>query len=101
MNILGISGLDSAESFKRSRFPGLDPREYRICQGFDSAAALLVDGELVAAAEEERFTRRKHTGQFPAGAVEYCLREANLAPGDLHIVAHGFDYAPYRSVYQA
>ncbi len=39
----------------------------------DSAAALVVDGELVAAAQEERFTRRKHDASFPAGAIRYCL----------------------------
>ena len=42
----------------------------------DSAAALLVDGELVAAAQEERFTRKKHDAGFPKNAVEYCLAEA-------------------------
>lgn len=45
----------------------------------DSAAALLVDGRIVAAAQEERFTRVKHDARFPAGAVAWCLREAGLA----------------------
>jgi len=53
----------------------------------DSAAALVVDGRIVAAAQEERFTRRKHDWDFPARAVEYCLAEAGLAPGDLDHVA--------------
>jgi carbamoyltransferase len=44
----------------------------------DSAAALVVDGELVAAAQEERFTRKKHDAAFPKHAVEYCLKEAGL-----------------------
>jgi carbamoyltransferase len=44
----------------------------------DSAAALVVDGDIVAAAQEERFTRIKHDHRFPAGAVEYCLSEAGL-----------------------
>lgn len=39
----------------------------------DSAAALLVDGKIVAAAQEERFTRKKHTPDFPLNAVKYCL----------------------------
>ena len=43
----------------------------------DSAAALLVDGEIVAAAQEERFTRKKHDQDFPAHAVRYCLAEAD------------------------
>ncbi len=51
----------------------------------DSAAALLVDGELVAAAQEERFTRKKHDAGFPKNAVEYCLAEAGI---DLDQVDH-------------
>ncbi len=46
----------------------------------DSAAALVVDGEIVAAAQEERFTRIKHDYNFPKNAVEYCLSEAGLTP---------------------
>src|SRR6516164_5402793 len=53
----------------------------------DSAAALVVDGQIVAAAQEERFTRIKHDPAFPARAVAYCLREAGLTPGDLDYVA--------------
>src|ERR1700678_823116 len=53
----------------------------------DSAAALVVDGRLVAAAQEERFTRVKHDHRFPKNAVAYCLREAGLGPGDLDHVA--------------
>ena len=45
----------------------------------DSAAALLSDGEVLAAAQEERFTRKKHDASFPAHAVRYCLKEANLS----------------------
>jgi carbamoyltransferase len=53
----------------------------------DSAAALVVDGEIAAAAQEERFTRSKHDPGFPRRAVEYCLRHAALEPGDLDCVA--------------
>lgn len=63
MNILGVSGL------------------YH-----DSAAALLRDGDLVAAAHEERFTRKRHDPDFPQQAVAYCLREAQLAVSDLDYV---------------
>ncbi len=52
----------------------------------DSAAALMVDGALVAAAQEERFTRKKHDHEFPRNAVDYCLREAGLRPEDLDYV---------------
>ncbi|MGO8930706.1 MAG: carbamoyltransferase [Limisphaerales bacterium] len=53
----------------------------------DSAAALVVDGDIVAAAQEERFTRRKHDPGFPANAIAYCLSEAGLKPEDLNCVA--------------
>jgi carbamoyltransferase len=52
----------------------------------DSAAALVVDGNIVAAAQEERFTRKKHDSSFPHNAVEFCLREAGLKPADLDYV---------------
>ena len=44
----------------------------------DSAACLLVDGRIVAAAQEERFSRKKHDERFPAQAVDYCLKEAGI-----------------------
>jgi carbamoyltransferase len=53
----------------------------------DSAAALAVDGRIVAAAQEERFTRRKHDDRFPANAVRYCLAAAGLTIDDLDHVA--------------
>ena len=52
----------------------------------DSAAALVRDGEIVAAAQEERFSRKKHDASFPAQAIEYCLKEAGLTPGELDLV---------------
>jgi carbamoyltransferase len=52
----------------------------------DSAAAVLIDGHIVAAAQEERFTRKKHDSGFPAQAVEYCLKEAGLSPANVDYV---------------
>jgi len=53
----------------------------------DSAACLIRDGEIIAAAQEERFTRKKHDPGFPSQAVRYCLKEGGIALGDLrHIV---------------
>ena len=49
----------------------------------DSAAAILRDGEIIAAAQEERFSRKKHDARFPANAVRYCLDEAGVALGEL------------------
>jgi carbamoyltransferase len=53
----------------------------------DSAAALVLDGHLVAAAQEERFSRRKHDSSFPSRAVEYCLNEAGLDLSRIDYVA--------------
>lgn len=53
----------------------------------DSAACLIQDGEIIAAAQEERFTRKKHDHSFPANAIKYCLQEAGLAGKDLDLVA--------------
>ncbi len=52
----------------------------------DSAAALVADGKIVAAAQEERFTRKKHDPRFPTRAVQYCLQEAGLTASDLDYV---------------
>jgi carbamoyltransferase len=60
----------------------------------DSAAALVVDGEIVAAAQEERFSRRKHDDRFPQHAIDYCLAEARLRPEELDYV--GFYDKPLR-----
>ncbi|MCR9244451.1 MAG: carbamoyltransferase [bacterium] len=53
----------------------------------DSAAALLADGEIVAAVQEERFTRKKHDADYPANAVQYCLDQAGITAKDLDFVA--------------
>jgi carbamoyltransferase len=52
----------------------------------DSAAALLIDGQIVAAAQEERFTRKKHTPEFPVNAIKYCLECSGLSIDELDAV---------------
>jgi carbamoyltransferase len=99
MNILGISGFENSMPFKRAHWPSLDEREYRISQGHDAAAALVVDGRVVAAAAEERFNREKHSARFPFRAIEYCLSEAGLGLDDVDELAHGFDYEPFQPLY--
>jgi carbamoyltransferase len=54
----------------------------------DAAAALVVDGEVVAAAQQERFSRRKHDPSFPLEAIAYCLEQGNVAPDGLTAVAY-------------
>lgn len=56
------------------------------CYYHDAAACLLIDGDLTAAASEERFTRIKHDADFPRNAIDYCLQEAGLSAADLDFV---------------
>jgi carbamoyltransferase len=99
MKVIGISGLENSMPFKQATWPGLDEREYRIAQGMDAAAALVVDGKLVAAAAQERFSGKKHTGDFPIDAIRFCLRETGISIEEIDEIAHGFNYAPYRDQY--
>jgi carbamoyltransferase len=99
MNILGVSGLESAMQFKKQHWPGLPEREYRIVQGQDAAAALVVDGKVIAAAAEERFDRQKHSPHFPINSIQYCLARAGISIDEVDEIAHAFDYAPYRKLF--
>ena len=54
----------------------------------DSAAAIVKDGKLLAACEEERIVRKKHYGEFPFGAIKYCLNAAEISIGDIDHVAY-------------
>ena len=62
----------------------------------DSAATLIVDGEIIAAAQEERFTRIKHDSSYPFNAVKYCLSEANLKLRDIDAII--FFEKPFNSM---
>lgn len=53
----------------------------------DAAAALVLDGEIIAAAQEERFTRRKHDASFPENAIRYCLEEAGITLAEVQTIA--------------
>ena len=52
----------------------------------DSAACILVDGEIIAAAQEERFSRKKNDATFPAKSIKFCLSESNLTLSDIDYV---------------
>jgi carbamoyltransferase len=90
--VLGYSGLDGSAEFKHGTFPGLDAREARLFQGLDSAAALVVDGELVAAVQQERYSGIKFDHAFPVDAINSCLRSADVTIEEVGRVAHNFDY---------
>src|SRR5215510_9360888 len=53
----------------------------------DSAACLVRDGHIIAAAQEERFSRKKHDHRFPASAVEFCLKQAGIQGEEIDLVA--------------
>ena len=58
------------------------------CFYHDSAACIVRDGEILAAAQEERFTRKKHDPRFPAKAIAYCLDEAGIGAQDLDFIVY-------------
>ncbi|MGQ0571654.1 MAG: carbamoyltransferase family protein [Armatimonadota bacterium] len=60
----------------------------------DSAAAVVADGRVVAAVEEERFNREPHTKRFPTHAIHYCLNQAGIAPDELDVIAFFLDVGP-------
>ena len=57
------------------------------CYFHDASAALLQDGRLIAAAEEERFTRKKHDYEFPQHAIDFCLKAGGIEAAELDYVA--------------
>lgn len=69
------------------------------CFYHDAAAAILRDGALVAAAEEERFSRRKHDNGYPHQAIRFCLREAGIHPRDLdHVVFYEKPFVKFERI---
>ncbi|MEU7474424.1 carbamoyltransferase C-terminal domain-containing protein [Lentzea sp. NPDC042327] len=99
--VLGVSGLGQSQPYMRQSFPGLGERVYRLAQGADSAAALVTEDGIVAAAAEERFVRRKGTGEFPRAAIEYVLDAAGISPRDVSAVAHNFDFGRYQTYFES
>ena len=94
MLVLGISGLHRGVAFKERLVTDLDPRERRMVQGLDSAAALVSEDGVLAAAAQERYRGGKGTNIFPAEAIAACLRSAGAGLDDVEFVAHGFRYEP-------
>jgi carbamoyltransferase len=84
MLILGVSG-----GWDEAHAP-VDPLQYLrldIFNSHDSAAVLLRDGEVIAAIEEERLSRAKHSGHFPAHAIRFCCDEAGVELGAVDVIA--------------
>ncbi len=86
MLTLGIAGLANMTGFLEQYFPEQMKGRAGVAQGMDAAAVLLRDGEVVAAASEERFDRVKKSGAFPFQAIHYCLGAAGVALSDVQDV---------------
>ena len=66
------------------------------CNLHEASAAIVKNGVLIAAAEEERFSRRKHDNSFPVGAIDYCLREAGVSMSEVSYA--GFYWQPWKGL---
>ncbi len=96
--VLGYSGFNDYNDYKKSHIEGLTLHESLVSQGMDAAAAIIRNGTIIAAVAEERFTGQKHTSAFPKNAIEYCLSEAGVEWDDITAVAHNFDYRPMEAL---
>src|ERR1035441_7125044 len=101
MLTLGIAGLANVGGFLHQHFQEEMAKGSRVVQGMDAAAALLLDGQVVAAVSEERFDREKKSGAFPFQAILYCLDAAGAAMHDVQHLCCNFNFARYRPIYAA
>lgn len=96
MHVLGLAGLSDIGDFLSQNFP-----EQKSCmmQGMDAAAALIRDGEVIAAVSQERFDREKKSGAFPFDAINYCLNAASIGIQQLDSICGNFDFGRYQVMY--
>lgn len=94
--ILGIAGLADIEPYLRTQFPGRMAQP-NLIQGMDAAAAVIDNGEILAAASQERFDRVKKSGRFPFDAIDYCLATAGVQLGELQAVCTNFNFSRYQA----
>ena len=99
MLTLGIAGLANVTGFLEQHFPEQMARDSRVVQGMDAAAALLLDGDVLAAASQERFDRVKKSGAFPFQAVRSCLDAAAATLDEVQDVCCNFNFGRYRPIY--
>ncbi|WP_328311964.1 carbamoyltransferase [Streptomyces sp. NBC_00442] len=92
MIVLGCNGFSRVSEFFSERFGATGINKHYLL-GHDAAAALLVDGRLVAAVEEERLNREKKTTDFPENAVDWCLKEAGVTFDDVDLFAFPWNWS--------
>ncbi|WP_210585191.1 carbamoyltransferase C-terminal domain-containing protein [Streptomyces sp. GESEQ-35] len=93
MIVLGCNGFSRVSEFFSERLGATGINKHYLL-GHDAAAALLVDGRLVAAVEEERLNREKKTTDFPGNAIDWCLKEAGLTFDDVDLFAFPWNWSP-------
>ena len=92
MNYLGISGIPGLQDKFNQDNEITDHRDSRIVQGLDSAAALIINKEIVFASAQERFSGNKGTGEFPAEAIYSALKYGNIRINDITRLGWSFNY---------
>ncbi|WP_156725760.1 carbamoyltransferase family protein [Streptomyces apocyni] len=92
MIVLGCNGFSRISEFFAEHFGAVGSERHYVI-GHDAGASLLVDGELVAAVEEERFNREKKTTDFPFNSVKWCLEHAGLQFSDIDLIAIPWDFS--------
>ncbi|MCM6778868.1 hypothetical protein NDR87_35880 [Nocardia sp. CDC159] len=92
MIVLGCNGFTRVSQYFAENFDAVGTERHYLL-GHDAGAALLVDGELVAAVEEERLNREKKTTDFPVGAVRWCLDHAGVDFSDIDLIAIPWDFS--------
>ncbi|MFI8824372.1 carbamoyltransferase [Streptomyces sp. NPDC053431] len=93
MIVLGCNGFSRVSEFFAERLGATGINKHYLL-GHDAAAALLIDGRLVAAVEEERLNREKKTTDFPAHAIDWCLKEAGITFDDVDLFAFPWNWTP-------
>lgn len=92
MIVLGSNGFSRVSEFFSERLGATGVNKHYLL-GHDAAAALLIDGRLVAAVEEERLNREKKTTDFPTNAIDWCLREAGITFEDVDLFAFPWNWS--------
>ncbi|MEU6893335.1 carbamoyltransferase C-terminal domain-containing protein [Streptomyces sp. NPDC046557] len=92
MIVLGCNGFTRVSEVFAEHFGAVGTEKHYLL-GHDAGASLLVDGELVAAVEEERLNREKKTTDFPFNSVKWCLEQAGLRFSDIDLIAIPWDFS--------
>ncbi|MGW8380583.1 carbamoyltransferase C-terminal domain-containing protein [Streptomyces sp. ODS28] len=93
MIVLGCNGFTRGAEVFAEQYDAVGTEKHYVL-GHDAGAALLIDGELVAAVEEERLNREKKTSDFPLNAVQWCLEQANVEFSDIDLIAVPWNFSP-------